>query len=78
MATATNTLERAKESRLVLNEDWLSAAIGLFVFALAIAGLSGTDFLGWAVSTSVWTDISTALNPVSKAYAFLGGTARCS
>jgi uncharacterized membrane protein YadS len=74
MATATNTLERTGESRLVLNEDWLSVAIGLLVFALAIAGLSGTDFLGWAVSTSVWSDFSTALNPVSKAYAFLGGT----
>ncbi len=73
MATATNTLERAKESRLVLNEDWLSAAIGLLVFALAIAGLSGVDLLGWAVSTSVWTDISTALNPVSKLYGWLGG-----
>lgn len=73
MATATNSLEETRVGRLVLNEDWLSVAIGLFIFALAIAGLSGTDFLGWAVSTSVWKDFSTALHPVSKVYAGLGG-----
>ena len=73
MATATNSIEQAGESRLVLNEDWLSVVIGLFIFALAIAGLSGTDFLGWAVTTSVWRDFSTALHPVSKLYASLGG-----
>lgn len=73
MATATNSIEQAGESRLVLNEDWLSVVIGLFIFALAIAGLSGTDFLGWAVTTSVWKDFSAALHPVSKLYASLGG-----
>src|SRR5581483_2895200 len=73
MATATNSFERTREGRVVLNEDWLSLAIGLFIFAIAIAGLSGIDFLGWAVSTSVWKDFSTALNPVSKVYASLGG-----
>ncbi len=73
MATATNSIEQAGESRLVLNEDWLSVAIGLFIFALAIGGLSGIDFLGWAVSTSVWKDFTTALHPVSKFYVSLGG-----
>src|SRR5581483_8883791 len=72
MATATNSFERTREGRVVLNEDWLSLAIGLFIFAIAIAGLSGIDFLGWAVSTSVWKDFSTALNPVSKVYASIG------
>jgi uncharacterized membrane protein YadS len=71
--TATNSFERLREGRVVLNEDWLSVAIGLFIFAVAIAGLSGTDLLGWAVSTSVWKDFSTALHPVSKVYASLGG-----
>ncbi|MES1154945.1 MAG: putative sulfate exporter family transporter [Pseudorhodoplanes sp.] len=74
MATATNTLERTREGRLVLNEDWLSLAIGLFIFALAIAGLSGINFIGWVVNTSVWRDISTAIHPASKAYSYLGGT----
>jgi len=73
MATATNSFEQAGESRLVLNEDWLSLAIGLFIFALAIAGLSGTDFLGWVVNTSVWTSIAAGLHPFSKIYASLGG-----
>lgn len=73
MTTATKSLGRVGEGRLVLNEDWLSVAIGLFIFALALAGLSGTDFLGWAVHTSIWTDLSKALSPVAKTYASLGG-----
>ncbi len=73
MATATNSFVRTREGRVVLNEDWLSVAIGLFIFAVALLGLSGTDFLGWAVATSVWKDFSTALHPVSKIYASLGG-----
>ncbi len=56
-----------------LNEDWLAVVIGLLVFALALFGLSGTDLLGWAVTTSVYTDITTALAPVAKSYAWLGG-----
>jgi len=56
-----------------LSEDWLSAAIGVLVFALALFSLSGTDLLGWAVTTSVYTNIGTALAPVSKTYAALGG-----
>ena len=51
MATATNSFVRTREGRVVLNEDWLSVAIGLFIFAVALLGLSGTDFLGWAVAT---------------------------
>jgi uncharacterized membrane protein YadS len=56
-----------------LTEDWLSVAIGLLVFLFALAGLSGIDCLGWVVNTTVWTDITTALVPFSKAYAALGG-----
>jgi uncharacterized membrane protein YadS len=73
MSVTTKSLERTGESRLVFNEDWLSVAIGLLIFALAIAGLSGTDFLGWVVTTSVWKDPATALGPISKVYANLGG-----
>jgi uncharacterized membrane protein YadS len=56
-----------------LTEDWLAVAIGLLVFGLALLSVSGTDVLGWAVNTSVYNNLSQALNPVAKAYASLGG-----
>jgi uncharacterized membrane protein YadS len=56
-----------------LTEDWLSVAIGVLVFALALFSLSGTDLLGWAVTTSVYTNLASALGPVAKNYAWLGG-----
>jgi uncharacterized membrane protein YadS len=55
-----------------LNEDWLAVWLGLFLFALSLATFFGLDALGWAVSTSVWTNPSKALAPASKAYAFSG------
>src|ERR1700681_4114604 len=58
-----------------LTEDWLSVAIGVVVFALALFSLSGTDLLGWAVTTSVYTNLASALGPFAKAYAWLGGGA---
>jgi uncharacterized membrane protein YadS len=58
-----------------VSEDWLSVWIGLFVFLLALGILAGADILGWVVATSVWTDLSKALAPVSKAYAGIGGIA---
>ena len=59
--------------RALLNEDWLAVAIGLLVFALALFSVGGIDLLGWAATTSVYTDITSALAPVAKAYAPLGG-----
>jgi uncharacterized membrane protein YadS len=59
--------------RARLNEDWLAVVIGLAVFALALVSVGGTDVLGWAVTTSVYTDVTTALNPFAKAYGWLGG-----
>jgi uncharacterized membrane protein YadS len=56
-----------------LSEDWLSLVIGLVIFVLAVGLLGGVDTLGWVVTTGVWTDLSTALAPASKAYAELGG-----
>ena len=56
-----------------MTEDWLSVAIGVLVFALALFSLSGTDLLGWAVTTSVYTNLASALGPVAKNYAWLGG-----
>jgi uncharacterized membrane protein YadS len=56
-----------------LNEDWLAVVIGLLVYAAALVSISGTDLLGWAVTTSVYTDLTKALAPVAKAYTWLGG-----
>ncbi|MCC6610004.1 MAG: putative sulfate exporter family transporter [Burkholderiales bacterium] len=56
-----------------MSEDWLSVWIGLLVFVLSLGVIVGADVLGWVVTTSVWTDLSKALAPASKAYAGLGG-----
>jgi uncharacterized membrane protein YadS len=56
-----------------LSEDWLSLIIGLFIFVLSLGLIANMDLLGWVVTTSVWSNIGTALAPVSKAYAGLGG-----
>jgi uncharacterized membrane protein YadS len=70
IAVKSATTAVSKES---LNEDWLAVIIGVLVFALALFGLGGYDLLGWAVTTSVYADVTTALAPVAKAYASLGG-----
>src|ERR1700734_4572110 len=59
--------------RAQLTADWLAVVIGLLVFGAALVSVSGTDLLGWAVTTSVYTDMSQALNPCAKAYPWLGG-----
>jgi hypothetical protein len=59
--------------RARLNEDWLAVVIGLLVFAASLFSIAGPDLLGWAVTTSVYADVSNALSPVAKAYAWLGG-----
>jgi uncharacterized membrane protein YadS len=64
----------SRESPPWATEDWLSVAIGLFIFALALVGVWNVDLLGWTVATSVWTDPAQALGTVSKSYAALGGT----
>jgi hypothetical protein len=45
----------------------------VLVFALALFSLSGTDLLGWAITTSVYTNLTQALAPFAKGYAWLGG-----
>lgn len=58
-----------------VSEDWLAVYTGLFIFALSLAVFFGGDLLGWAVTTSVWTNVSKALGPVSKNYAGVPGLA---
>ena len=65
--------ESAVTKKPWISEDWLAVWIGLLIFGLAVAGLYGQDLLGWAVTTSVWTDASKALGTASKAYSGLGG-----
>jgi uncharacterized membrane protein YadS len=40
---------------------------------VALGGLFQFDVLGWVVTTSVWSNFSLALAPVSKSYAWVGG-----
>ena len=56
-----------------ISEDWLSVVIGLFIFVLALAVLANVDLIGWVVTTSVWSNLTLALNTSSKAFAALGG-----
>ena len=59
--------------RVKWTEDLVALVTGLLVFALALPNLAGIDLLGWAVTTSVWTDAGKALGTVSKSYAGIGG-----
>ncbi len=56
-----------------ITEDWLAVCLGLFLFALSLATFFGVDALGWAVSTSVWTNPAKMLGPASNSYAGLSG-----
>src|SRR5271168_938706 len=71
MSEATLPLRAAAPPRF--SEDLVAVGLGLLVFLLGLGSLAGADALGWLVTTSVWTDPSTALAPVSKTYASLGG-----
>jgi uncharacterized membrane protein YadS len=62
-----------KAKAVGISEDVLSLIIGFAIFVLALGSLGGADILGWVVTTGVWTDLSKALAPMSKAYAALGG-----
>jgi hypothetical protein len=73
MADIAVSSARQAVSKEGLNEDWLAVVIGVAVFALALFSLSGIDLLGWAVTTSVYTDITAALAPVAKGFVAIGG-----
>ena len=55
-----------------ISEDWLSVAIGVLIFALALAPLAGFDLLGWVAQPKVWTEFGKAIVPASANFASLG------
>jgi len=65
-------MKKTTEVKL-LTEDWLAVCLGLFLFALSLASIFGVDALGWAVTTSVWTNPAKMLVPTSKMYAAVAG-----
>src|SRR3984893_18146558 len=71
MSEATLPLQAAAPPRF--SEDLVAVGLGLVVFLLALGSLAGADALGWLVTASGWTDPPTALAPISKTYASLGG-----
>jgi uncharacterized membrane protein YadS len=54
-----------------ISEDWLAVWIGLFIFVISLGAFVGKDVLTWGVTTSVWTDLSKALKPMSATW--IGG-----
>lgn len=56
-----------------LSEDWLAVVIGLFLFLVSLTALFGGNVFGWVVKTHVWTDLTTALHPLSSSYSSLPG-----
>lgn len=60
--------------KLRLTEDWLAVWLGLVIFALSLGALFRVDLLGWAVTTSAWTNPFGALAPFARAtYGLMGG-----
>jgi len=61
-------------SSIYKKEDWWSLWLGLLIFILALLAAYGTDLLGFVIKANTWIDVSKAMGPVSKNYAFLGAT----
>jgi uncharacterized membrane protein YadS len=58
-----------------LSEDWLALVIGLFLFGVALIGLSGFEPFGWGIKTNVWLATGKIMTPVSARFASLPGWA---
>ncbi len=59
--------------RPLINEDWLSLWIGLFVFILSLGLFVDVDILGWGIKTNVWNTFSSSTSSVSKSFENLPG-----
>ncbi len=62
-----------KAAKWGLTEDWLAVWIGLLIVAVGLPTLHGLDVFGWAVKTSVWSDVSKAIGANSAAYKQFSG-----
>lgn len=56
-----------------LSEDWLSLILGLFIFLLSLGVFAGADILGWGAKTGAWTNVGTAISPISKTFSGIKG-----
>ena len=73
MSASSSAVAQKPATNNIVSEDVLALVLGLIVVGLGIIGANGADPLGWLVSAVVWTDPSSALAPIGKAYASLGG-----
>jgi uncharacterized membrane protein YadS len=71
--SALQAAAAAPRTRPRLNEDWLALAIGLLLFGIALAGISGHEPFGWVLKTNVWINPAKIISPVSAKYAALPG-----
>lgn len=55
------------------SEDWWAVWLGLLIVFLGFGQVAGIDLLGWVVKFNVWSDVTKAVAPNSKDFAFLGG-----
>lgn len=73
MNVSTEANELFAKRSMSKSEDWWAVWLGGLVFLLGLGPLVGQDLLGWAVKTNVWLSLAKALEPQSKAYAFMPG-----
>ncbi|MCX7822180.1 MAG: hypothetical protein N2260_01895 [Syntrophobacterales bacterium] len=56
------------EQKKGVSEDWLAFWLAVIIFIISLLAYTGTDPLGWVVSTKEWTDSSKAIAPTGKMY----------
>jgi uncharacterized membrane protein YadS len=61
-----------KNRWIEVNEDLMSLAIGVFICGIALIGvMTHKDYLGWVLTTNVWSEVAKAFAPASKGYAHM-------
>jgi len=61
------------EQKKGVSEDWLAFWLAIVIFLISLLAYTGTDPLGWVVSTKEWTDSSKAIAPTGKIYQSVKG-----
>lgn len=62
-----------EEQKKGVSEDWLAFWLAIAIFLISLLSYTGTDPLGWVVSTKEWTDSSKAIAPTGKDYLTVKG-----